>query len=79
MNSVLVVEDNNLFASLVRKKIKSELKFDVKVMATYAETAQALEEGSSDFFVAVLDLVLPDAPMVRLSISCSPRISPALF
>lgn len=62
MAEILLVEDNNMLASLIKKKIRSELRFEVKIAPTYADAAKILEDDAHEFFVAVLDLVLPDAP-----------------
>ena len=58
---ILIVEDNNSLSKLIVKKIESSLDFDVVTAYTYAE-AQSLVEKNNDYFVALLDLNLPDAP-----------------
>ncbi|AFL68018.1 GGDEF domain-containing response regulator [Sulfurospirillum barnesii] len=58
---ILIVEDNKALSKLIVKKMESSLAFDVDAAYTYAE-AEALIEKSNDYFLALLDLNLPDAP-----------------
>jgi PleD family two-component response regulator len=66
---ILVVEDSAVFANLVKKEIETKLEMAVVLTKTYAETQKLLADLEEDsffsednFFVAVLDLNLPDAP-----------------
>ncbi len=58
---ILLVEDNKSLSKLIAKKM--EEKLDVEVIQAYSqrETEDFLEEND-DFFIALLDLNLPDAP-----------------
>jgi len=58
---ILIVEDNKALSKLIVKKMESNLDFDVDMAYTFEE-AQNLVEKDSDYFVALLDLNLPDAP-----------------
>ena len=58
---ILIVEDNKALSKLIIKKMQSSLDFDVVSAYTYEE-ARALVEEDDDYFVALLDLNLPDAP-----------------
>lgn len=58
---ILMVEDNKALSKLIVKKMESSLEFEVDVAYSYAE-AKALLEKNSDYFLALLDLNLPDAP-----------------
>ncbi|WP_041956996.1 GGDEF domain-containing response regulator [Sulfurospirillum arsenophilum] len=58
---ILIVEDNKALSKLIMKKMESNLDFDVDVAHSFEE-AQNLVEKNSDYFVALLDLNLPDAP-----------------
>lgn len=58
---ILIVEDNKALSKLIMKKMESNLDFDVDVAHNFEE-AQNLVEKNSDYFVALLDLNLPDAP-----------------
>ena len=60
MSKVLIVEDSVSLSSLLKKKIESTLGFEVVQAFTLKETLTHLE--SNEFFVALLDLTLPDAP-----------------
>ncbi len=64
MEKVLIVEDSKVFARVLIRKIEDELFFDTSWASTYEETVYILEESPErpDFFVAVVDLHLPDAP-----------------
>jgi len=61
---VLIVEDSKVFARVLIRKIEDELFFDTSWASTYEETVYILEESPEqpDFFVAVVDLHLPDSP-----------------
>ncbi|WP_333803539.1 GGDEF domain-containing response regulator [Sulfurospirillum sp.] len=58
---ILIVEDNKALSKLIVKKMESNLDFDIETAYSFEE-AQNLVEKSSDYFVALLDLNLPDAP-----------------
>jgi len=58
---ILIVEDNKALSKLIVKKMEVSLDFDV-VAAYSFEEALSLVEKDSDYFVALLDLNLPDAP-----------------
>jgi len=62
MGKVLVVEDSRLFGSMLKKEIESVTNFSVEWLQTYGETRERLEQGKGEFFAALLDLNLPDAP-----------------
>lgn len=59
---ILVVEDSRTFGSMIKKRLEAKLDFEVLWLQTYAEAEAVLEEDASRFYVAVLDLTLPDAP-----------------
>ena len=59
---ILIVEDNKALSKLIIiKKMEASLDFDVDAAYTFEE-AKSLVEKNSDYFVALLDLNLPDAP-----------------
>jgi len=58
---ILIVEDNKALSKLIVKKMNASLDFDIVAVYSFAE-AKALVEKDNDFFVALLDLNLPDAP-----------------
>ena len=59
---VLLVEDSKFFASMMKRRIETELGFDVDWKATYADAVAAIECCKDDYLLALLDLSLPDAP-----------------
>jgi diguanylate cyclase (GGDEF)-like protein len=62
MVKVLLVEDSETFASLIKKSIESELHFTVDRVSTYADAVRLIRDEKSEYFVGLLDLCLPDAP-----------------
>ena len=58
---ILIVEDNKSLSKLIVKKMEASLDFDVDAAYSFEE-AQAIVEKNNDYFVALLDLNLPDAP-----------------
>ena len=58
---ILVVEDNKAVAKLISSRITQELKFITEVAHSYEEARTILDEDAN-FFIAILDLNLPDAP-----------------
>lgn len=59
---VLVVEDSSLFSRAIVKKIEKQLSMNCTVAATFQQAKEIVEGNEADFGVAVLDLMLPDAP-----------------
>ncbi|MDX1294768.1 MAG: diguanylate cyclase [Sulfurimonadaceae bacterium] len=57
---ILLVEDNKSLSKLVKLKLEKELDFEVDVAYTMAEAE--LFSRKYDYFIAILDLNLPDAP-----------------
>ena len=73
MSRILIVEDSAVFGNLVRKEIEAKLNMVVTVTKTYAETQKLIADmeeenffSEDNFFVAVLDLNLPDAPSGKI-------------
>jgi len=58
---ILVVEDNKAVARLISSRVTQELDFMTMVAHSYEEARGILDE-SDIFFLAILDLNLPDAP-----------------
>jgi diguanylate cyclase (GGDEF)-like protein len=58
---ILIVEDNKALSKLIVKKMEASLDFDVDAAYSYEEALRFVEKDS-DYFVALLDLNLPDAP-----------------
>ncbi|WP_041720347.1 diguanylate cyclase [Pseudodesulfovibrio piezophilus] len=61
-NKVLIVEDSKFFASILVRRIINELGFDVDWKSNYADAVATIECCQDDYFVALLDVTLPDAP-----------------
>lgn len=58
---LLIVEDSHSFSHMIAQRVASELGLDPVITASCRETAQLLAQDT-DFFAALLDLNLPDAP-----------------
>lgn len=72
MSRVLVVEDSRTFSSMLARRITEEMGHQVVVADSKAK-AEAILAVDTDFFVALLDLNLPDAPtgqVVDLVLAC---------
>ena len=61
MEKLLLVEDNKTLAKLLARKLESSFDYSVDTAFSLAE-AKELVEPSGDYFLAILDLNLPDAP-----------------
>lgn len=59
MSNILVVEDSNLLAKVLGKKVKSTLGRDVMIASTFREAREMTDKWV--FSAAVLDLQLPDS------------------
>ena len=58
---ILIVEDNKALSKLIAKKMETHLHFDVDVAHSLAE-AKVFIKKEDNYFIALLDLNLPDAP-----------------
>ena len=58
---ILIVEDNKSLAKLIAKKMEGNVEMDIDVAYSLAE-AQAFLSKPKNYFIALLDLNLPDAP-----------------
>jgi diguanylate cyclase (GGDEF)-like protein/PAS domain S-box-containing protein len=59
MKKLLLVEDSTLFAKAIQRQLAENNYYDVYHAACYEDAIKLLQEH--DFFVAITDLVLPDA------------------
>lgn len=62
MVDVLVVEDSPVLATLINRKMRANLNFRPVIASSYHEAQEIIQSGSYQFFLALLDLILPDAP-----------------
>ena len=60
-NKILIVEDNKALAKLIAKKMEDKVEMDIDIAHSLAE-AQAFLTNPKEYFIALLDLNLPDAP-----------------
>ncbi|MBU0631960.1 diguanylate cyclase [bacterium] len=60
MHRILIVEDNKTLAKLIAKKLTSRLDFEIDVAFSMQEAK--LFTKKYEYFIALLDLNLPDAP-----------------
>lgn len=61
MNKLLVVEDSKAFTELLKKNISVSCDYSINICHSFS-ACKALLENELDFFAAILDLNLPDAP-----------------
>ncbi len=61
-NKVLIVEDSRAINKMLAHHIATQLHIDVESAASMQEAKQILDAQGDQFFVAILDLNLPDAP-----------------
>lgn len=68
MEKVLIVEDSKVFARILIRRIEDELFFDTCWASNFEEARYLLDENPDDnsYFVALLDLHLPDAADGRI-------------
>ncbi|WP_419783712.1 diguanylate cyclase [Maridesulfovibrio sp.] len=59
---VLIVEDSITFAGILKRSIQAKLNVEIELCRDYASTVECLKNRKDEFFVALLDIVLPDAP-----------------
>lgn len=60
MEKILVVEDNKALSKLITAKIHKELEFEVDIAHSMKDAMDKIAKNT--YFVALLDLNLPDAP-----------------
>ena len=60
-NKILIVEDNKALAKLIAKKMEDKVEMDIDIAHSLAEV-QAFLTNPKEYFIALLDLNLPDAP-----------------
>ncbi|AII15070.1 bile resistance regulator [Campylobacter iguaniorum] len=58
---ILVVDDNKALAKLIAKKMEKNIDMEIVVAHSFEEAKNIIEDND-DFFLALLDLNLPDAP-----------------
>lgn len=62
MKKVLVVEDSSTVTKILKYVFESQTEFEFLFVDSLKETKKQLEKNESEFFAAVVDLHLPDAP-----------------
>ena len=62
MKRILVVEDTQLFGGIIEKKLSEETGYKTTWVKSMEQALTVLNETGADFFAAVLDFNLPDAP-----------------
>ncbi|MCU7837471.1 MAG: diguanylate cyclase [gamma proteobacterium symbiont of Taylorina sp.] len=65
MKKILIVDDSKYISDILTANIGDSIQCDVTICYTFEETRQILEsqaDSESEYFAAVLDLNLPDAP-----------------
>ncbi|WP_169752824.1 GGDEF domain-containing response regulator [Campylobacter mucosalis] len=64
MERILIVDDNKALSKLIAKKMQSstELGLEIDVAHDFAEAQALIQKHKNNYFIALLDLNLPDAP-----------------
>ncbi len=77
MKSILVVEDSKFIGSMVKYRLE-EAAYDVVWVKKMSEAIKALDEEENNFFAALLDYNLPDAPRGEIIDEVSDRDIPSI-
>jgi len=62
LKKILLVEDDRFFGAMVVRKFSQENDLEIIWTQSLAECREILTSGKHDFFAAILDFNLPDAP-----------------
>jgi diguanylate cyclase (GGDEF)-like protein len=62
VQKVLIVEDSPIVAKILLHMAKQEIEYEVVLATTFAEAKSKCSEYKGEFFAAIVDLNLPDAP-----------------
>ncbi len=62
LKKILLVEDDRFFGAMVARKFSQENDLEIIWAQSLAECRETLTSGKHDFFAAILDFNLPDAP-----------------
>jgi diguanylate cyclase (GGDEF)-like protein len=62
LKKVLIVEDSITFSGILKRCIQAKLNVEIELCRDYASTVECLKNNPDEYFVALLDIVLPDAP-----------------
>ncbi|MCP4218019.1 MAG: diguanylate cyclase [bacterium] len=61
MERILIVEDSAMIAEAIRREVLAKLKFECDVAHNFEHAKEILDRSGDDYFIATLDLNLPDA------------------
>ena len=70
---LLLVEDSNLVMKVMRRLVSESNEFKADFAQDYRQAKKLIDEGAENYFAAVVDLNLPDAPkgeIVDLVLGC---------
>lgn len=62
MDKILLVEDSRVIAKMLAHRLVKKLGYQVAVAGSMADAKTLLAQPDTDYFAALLDLQLPDAP-----------------
>ncbi|MGE5341495.1 MAG: diguanylate cyclase [Candidatus Omnitrophota bacterium] len=62
MKHVLIAEDSKMMAAMISRRIRSDLKFERDIACSLKEARELVEADPDRYFLAIVDLHLPDAP-----------------
>ncbi|MCP4149731.1 MAG: diguanylate cyclase [bacterium] len=61
MKRILIVEDSFMIAEAVRREVSAKLNFECDIARNFTEARKLIEKQGEQYFIATLDLNLPDA------------------
>jgi len=80
VKKLLLIEDSLVFRSLLTRRVRTELGWDVDAVSTLAEAKLALDGPENAYFAALVDLNLPDAKEGEaVSLTTTRRIPSIVF
>lgn len=72
-HSILIIEDSHVQAKIIRKQIEAMTQFDCVCVHSLQEAERTLDTRQDSFFLAIVDLNLPDAPYGEAADLCLSR------
>lgn len=62
MEKILIVDDNKSLSKLIAKRMVKNIDMEVDIAHDFGSAASLIEQNKGNYFLALLDLNLPDAP-----------------
>lgn len=62
METILIIENTSFFGLMITDKLKAETTFNTVWVRSMSEAVDVLDKTGNNFFAAIIDFSLPDAP-----------------